>query len=199
MKSFLRFILLVTTVAQLTARPAHDRVGGLSHVDDPAQLLPVNPPTASAIEATLAGFEETSGIRILAQFHSKSPLPEQDAKPGVYMKTLATHLGVAQEGVLLVYFADEDDWRLWIGDDLAATFVGHSGTAQQLTRSGAIHETKEAFFVAAHIQAEDALSALKRITAAARPPSAAQRVRLQTEALLDLLTKKLGSHSPLMR
>ena len=162
------------------------------HLDDPAQMLPADPAAAPNLEARLAAFEQTSGIRILVQFHAKSPSAEEDKVPGAYMSALSRQLGTLPHGVLVVYFADDPDWRIWIGDDLAAKFAGRPGTVQELTANKAIHDVKEALLTAARTKADAAFAKLQKAAPPDRPPSAAQNLRLQTDALIDALVARLG-------
>jgi uncharacterized membrane protein YgcG len=162
-----------------------------AHLDDPAHLLQADPTAAPALEAKLAALERTSGIRILVQFHAKSPSAEEDKVPGAYMTALSRQLGTLQHGVLVVYFADDPDWRIWIGDDLAAIFAGRPGTVQELTENKAIHDVKEALLTSARAKADAALAALQKSAPPDRPPTAAQNLRLQTEALIDAVVSRL--------
>lgn len=107
------------------------------------------------------------------------------------MRTLAARLGTAQAGVLLVYFADVDEWRVWIGDALTPRFVGRPGTAEEFTRSGAMHDAKEAWLERVFTASEAAWVATKNAAPADRPPVPAQRIALQAEGLLDGLMRKL--------
>jgi hypothetical protein len=183
---FLAALLLGSTLAVLrAAAPA-------AHLDDPAQMLPPGSAAAPELEAKLAAFERTSGIRILVQFHAKSPSEEEDKVPGAYMSALSRQLGTLQHGVLVVYFADDPDWRIWVGDELAATFAGRPGTVQELTDSKAIHDVKEALLTAARAKAAAAFAALQKSAPAGHSPTAAQSVRLQAEALIDGLVGRLG-------
>jgi hypothetical protein len=107
------------------------------------------------------------------------------------MRTLAAKLGVAQRGVLVAYFADDDDWRVWIGDELTPRFVGRSGTAQEFTDSGVMHEVKEAFLQAARATGDADYARQQKTSRADQPPPPAQKLKLQTDALLDSLIFKL--------
>lgn len=130
------------------------------HVDDPSGMLKADRLGAIDLESRLLEYEAKSGIRILVQFHAKSPPAAEDQVPGAYMRALAERLGTRQRGVLVVYFADDPDWRIWIGDDLAAQFAGKSGTVAELTASKAIHDVKEALLASARAKAEAAYAAL---------------------------------------
>lgn len=150
------------------------------HVDDPGKLLPSNPAWSKAVDARLEAFERTAGIKILVRIHLKSPSAEEDKVPGAYMSSLSRKLGTHQRGVLVVYFADDPDWRVWIGDDLASTFAGKPGTVQELTDSDSIHDVKETMITTAKAKAD----------AASTGKSLAEKLALQTDALLDALIGK---------
>lgn len=164
-----------------------------AHLDDTAHVLPPIPGDLDVLEDRLAEFERTSGIKILVEFHEHSPTPEQDKVPGAYMRMLSGRLGVRQQGVLVVYFAEDSDWRVWIGDDLTARFVGKPGTVKQLTASGAIHDVKEAILAAARSKADAAVAALQKSLAGDESPSGAERARIQLDAVLEALMAKFGA------
>lgn len=161
----------------------------VAHVSDPAGLLAAERLGMIDLGAKLADYENRTGIRILVQFHAKSPSTAEDQVPGAYMRALAEQLGTRQHGVLVVYFADDPDWRIWIGDDLAARFAGKPGTVAELTSSKAIHDVKEALLAAAHTKAEAAFATLQKSSS----PTPAHRLLLQANALLDGLMPRLTS------
>ncbi len=115
--------------------------------------------------------------------------------PGAFMRALATKFGTEKKGALAVYFADEDDWRVWIGDELTPRFVGKPGTAKALTESGAIHEVKEAFLKSVQTTGDTEYKQQQETRAVANqlalPPG--QRIKLQTDAIIDGLIAKLQS------
>jgi hypothetical protein len=156
-----------------------------THVDDPGKLLPADAAWIKALDDKLDSFERTAGIKVLVQIHLKSPAEEEDKVAGAYMSALATKLGVIQHGVLMVYFVDDPDWRMWIGDELTPVFVGKPGTAKTFTASGEMHEAKEAFLKATFAKADAAFAALPKGTPA-------QHLALQTDALVDGLIAKLA-------
>lgn len=156
------------------------------HVDDPSGIASDGSGWAAGVERRLGSIEASSGIRIVLQFHAKSPTPQEDSVAGAYMKGIATSLGVAQKGVLMVYFADDPDWRIWVGDDLTSRFAGKPGTAAELTASGAMHEAKEAYLTGSVAKADARFQSDK----AARPTSA--KIAAEADTLLDNLCLKLG-------
>ncbi len=171
-----------------TAKP---EPGPAAHFDDPGLLLPTEPPRARAFNYKLANVERATGLRIVARLLAKSPSAAEDAQPGAYMRALAAKLGTAQRGALAVYFADENDWRVWIGDKSAAAFVGRAGTAAEFTESGLMHEVKEAFLQQAEAKGTADFAKQQRAATADKQPSPRQRLKLHTDALLDGLIMKL--------
>lgn len=167
--------------------------GPANHFDDPDKILPLEPPRAKYFNYKLANLERTTGLKLVARLHAKSPAKAEDAQPGAYMSGLAGRLGVAKDGALAVYFADDDSWRVWVGDALTARFTGRRGTAKELTASGAIHEVKEAFLKTAQATGNADFKKQQETLAAAQqpPPPPGQRVKLQTDAILDGLIFKL--------
>lgn len=155
-----------------------------AHIDDPGWLLPADAAWMKGLNAKLDAFERTAGVKVLVQIHLKAPPAEEDKVPGAYMRALAARLGVIRHGVLVVYFADDPDWRVWLGDELTPAFTGKAGSVKELTDSGVIHDVKEAFLKAAFAKADAAF--------AARPKGTpAQHLALQAEALVDGLIDKL--------
>ena len=174
--------------ALASAKPAP---GAAAHFDDPDGILPVEPPRAKNFNYKLANLERSTGLRIVARMRAKSPTEAEDAQPGAFMRALATQLATAERGALAVYFADEDDWRVWVGDELTSRFAGRAGTAQELTASGAMHEAKEAFLKAAVAAGDADYERQKKSLPPDRQPPPAQRIKLQTDAILDGLIIKL--------
>ena len=173
------------SVVTAKTEPAAD-----AHFHDPDALLPTEPPRARYFNFKLANVERATGLRIVGRMSAKSPSAAEDAEPGAFMRRLAAKVGTMERGAVMAYFADEDDWRVWIGDASAAAFVGRPGTAQEFSASGALHDTKEIFFPAA-MATGDADYKRQQETSRDNPPPPAQRVKLRMDAVLDGLIQKL--------
>jgi hypothetical protein len=154
-------------------------------------LLPTEPPRAKAFNTKLANFERITGVRIRARLFAKSPAADEDAKPGQFMRALAKKLGTEKRGAVAAYFADEKDWRVWIGDESASAFLGRTAAPADLVDDGAFHTVKDAFLTAAASAGDDAFARQQATAPASQPVPPAQRVKLQTDALLDGLIFKL--------
>lgn len=162
-----------------------------AHFHDPDALLPTEPPRARYFNFKLANFERTTGVKVVGRILPKSPTEAEDAQPGAYMRALAQKLGVGRRGALAVYFADQDECRVWIGDESTAAFVGRPGSAKELTASGAIHEVKEAFLKAARATGDADFARQQKSAPPDRPPPPRQQLKLQTDAVIDGLILKL--------
>ena len=162
-----------------------------AHFADPQNLLPASPPRARLFNHKLANFERASGVRVVAYLLEKSPPNTEGRKLNAYLHDLAEKLGVLQNGALVLYVADRDEWKLWIGDTTAPVFMGRSGTVKEFMQGSALHEAKQALLSAA--QADGLAAYNARIAAAAvdRPLSADQRLNLITGAVIDALILKL--------
>jgi hypothetical protein len=188
-----RPILWLTLLIAGWSSPVLQATEPVAYIDDPGRLLPSDPAWTKAGESKLAAFERTTGIRILVQFHPASPSAAEDKVPGLYMRTLAGKLGIERQGVLLVYFADDPDWRVWVGDELTANFSGKPGTVAELTASGAIHDAKEAMLAAARTRVAEAFAALQKTAPSDRPPTPDRYLALHTDVLINALMDRLSS------
>jgi hypothetical protein len=181
-------IFIVSTV--LLGRPARAADTTVSSIDDPGHLVTADAAWVAATQAKLDAFAHRTGIRIVVQFHAKSPPADVDQVAGAYMSALSRRLGLIQHGVLVVYFAEDPDWRIWVGDQLTSPFVGRPGDAVSLTKSGEMHKAKEAFLDAATAKADTAWAALPKSSAPIFP---GKRLTLHADALIDGLCAKLAT------
>ena len=167
--------------------------GPLAHFDDPDKILPTEPPRAKNFNFKLANFERVNGVRIAARVFAKSPTAEEDNEPGKFMKALAAKLGVFPHGAVAAYFADDNDWRVWLIGDSTKRFFGRPPTTADLKDGGAFHDVKEAFLKSAQADGDAAYAKQQADLAAAGqpPPPPSQRIKLQTDAVLDALIGKL--------
>lgn len=170
--------------------PGAAQPGPAAHFDDPDGILPTEPPRALYFNYKLANYERVTGLKIVGRLSAKAPPPAEDEVAGAYMRTLADKLGVARTGVLVAYLG-EDDWRVWIGDEVVPRFLGRPVAPGDLGEGGALHDAKDALITAALKEGDDAFAAQQQRALADRPPPPGQRIKLQTDALLDALLLKL--------
>ncbi|MBL9199486.1 MAG: peptidylprolyl isomerase [Opitutaceae bacterium] len=163
--------------------------GPAAHFDDPDKLLPTEPPRAKNFNYKLANFERATGVRLVARVFAQDPPAAEDNQPGKFMRALAAKLGTAKDGVLAAHFG-ADDWRVWIGDNRTAKFVGRPTTAADLGEDGALHQVKEKLLDTAQAEGDAAYEQQKKSAPPDKQPPPAQRLKLQTDAVLDALILK---------
>jgi cyclophilin family peptidyl-prolyl cis-trans isomerase len=178
-------------VAQARPYSGEREPGTTAHFADPDSLLPAEPPRSQYFNYKLNNFQRATGVKIVARLFAKSPPAAEDKVPGAYMRALAEKLGVARRGALAAYFAADDDWRVWIGDESTSAFLGRPATAEDLVVDGAFHKVKETFLDATHAAGDAAFLAQQKAAAPDRQPTSAQHLKLQTDAVLDGLILKL--------
>ncbi|MEI6052139.1 MAG: peptidylprolyl isomerase [Opitutaceae bacterium] len=165
--------------------------GPTAAFDDPQGLLPTEPPRAKNFNYKLFNLERATGLKIRTRLFAASPPPAEDAAPGQFMRALARQLGTEREGATVAYFADEKDWRVWIGDASTAALLGRPATAADLGDGGALHAVKDALLTAAQAAGDKAYTEQQKSAPPTSPPPPAQHLKLQTDALLDALITKL--------
>lgn len=116
-----------------------------AHIHDPDNVVSGNAEFIREMESRLTDFQSKTGIRVVVKYQAKLPTDAEDSAPGAFMRQLAAQWDVLENGVLEVYFLEADEWRIWIGNELTARFVGQPGTAAEFTASGAMHDAKEAW------------------------------------------------------
>jgi cyclophilin family peptidyl-prolyl cis-trans isomerase len=161
--------------------------GPTAFFDDADHLLPVEPPRARYFNYKLANFERTTGVKVVGRMFAHIPDPKADEVPGATMRALAATLGVAKDGVLVAYFADDKDWRVWIGDDLVPVFLGRPVADGDLKDGGALHNAKMKLIDDAIAKGDAVFATQQKNAPPDRPLHPYQQVKLQTDALLDAL------------
>jgi len=165
--------------------------GPAAHFDDPDKLLPADPPRAKNFNFKLANFERATGVKIYARVFAKFTPETPAQRPGNFAGSLAHRLGLAQDGILAIYFADTGKWGLWIGDNYVTRFMGRPGTVSEFMKDGAFHQAKQDFLAAAKAQADTYTAEAEKSAAPGKPITASQKIKYSTDAVLDALLLKL--------
>ncbi len=159
------------------------------HFDDPDNLLSPSPSRAKTFDTKLANVERATGVKLYARLFESFTPDTPNQRPGNYTGSLARQLHLPSDSVLAVYFADLDQWGLWIGDHLLEHFMGRSGTVQEFTRTGALHAAKQSLLTTAKTEAETAIAAAGKTG----PVSPGHKTKLLVDAVLDALIFKFES------
>jgi hypothetical protein len=173
------FLLLLAPLLLLGASCQHSSAPSAApaHFADPDRLI--SPESAQNLERRLLDFTRRTGHPVFLRLAAHAPPDTAGRKINAHVEALATQLGLAQDGVLVFYSADRDEWKLWLGDALLPVVMGRPGTAADFTPDGALHARK------------DALLAPAAKISAAQSPATERRLALACSALLDTLLPAL--------
>jgi cyclophilin family peptidyl-prolyl cis-trans isomerase len=153
-----------------------------AHFDDPDKLLPDDPPRADPFNFKLANVERATGLKIYARVLRKMDPADAKLQPGAIAKRYAEKLGVLKDGVVALYFADEDQWALWIADPLLPAFN---------PPGGALHDAKQAFLAPLKAQAEAYTDEMAKTLPPRQYVSRGMKIKYRLDAVLDGLILRL--------
>jgi cyclophilin family peptidyl-prolyl cis-trans isomerase len=128
-------------VSKAPKYPGEKVPGPKAHFDDPDKLLPVDPPRAANFNFKLGNFQRATGVQVFARVLAKSP-PYEDH----FTEELSKKLGLEENGVLAVYFADTDKWSLSLGRTTLAKLSGLEAHSPETTKSAAKARFLDKFF-----------------------------------------------------
>jgi cyclophilin family peptidyl-prolyl cis-trans isomerase len=152
--------------------------GPAAHFDDPAKVLPQDVPRAKNFNYKLNNFQRATGRRIYARVYPAFTPADAGQKPAAFTQQLAKSLGVYQDGVLAVYFADQDQWQVWVGDDLMPVFnPGHQRTM----------DVKNALFAAVKAKTAEYTGLARATRGPDKPLTPADLAKYSVDAMLDRL------------
>jgi cyclophilin family peptidyl-prolyl cis-trans isomerase len=164
--------------------------GPEANFDDPDHLLPTDPPRAKNFNFKLSNYDRATGRKVCARVYAKFAPEEIGQKAEAFAAALADRLGLDEDGVLAVYFADRDDWTLWLGERATSAFVGKAAPAKQLAEDGSLAKARQEFLGAARkltgryiAEAEEANPGQTILRA--------QKIKFATDAVLDGLLLRL--------
>lgn len=101
--------------------------GPAAHFDDPENLLPTDPPRARSFNFKLGNVERATGLRVYARVLGRFVPGPSGGTREAFALGLSQRLGLEEEGVLAVYFADAGEWALNVGRDVAPRFMRLTG------------------------------------------------------------------------
>jgi len=152
-----------------------------AHFDDPDLLLPQSPPRARGFVAKLANVERFTGLRLYVRLFGK-PSPSDSAKEtGEIAREFAQAFGAPTNGFAALYFADRDEWAVWIGDALLTRFNPDGAP---------LPEAKSAFIASARGRASALVADLSKMTPD-QPLTAQQKLKLLTDEVIDGAIERL--------
>lgn len=159
--------------AALVARAPRARA---LHFDDPEMLLPLDPPRARAFNFKLENFERFTGQKLHIRLLPRRDPADAGMQPGQLARRWAERCGIEHDGVAVLYWADRDEWALWVGDAVLNRF-NPSGIS--------LHEAKQAFIAGTQARATSAIASAGREASPDKPLSAGQKLKLTTDEVID--------------
>lgn len=152
--------------------------GPAAHFDDPAKVLPTEVPRAKNFNYKLNNFQRATGRRLYARVYPSFTPTDAAKTPAPFTQQLAQSLGIHQSGVLAVYFADQDQWQVWVGDDLMPRFnPEHRKTM----------DVKNALYAAVKAKAAQYAELARKTRGPDKPLTPADLAKYSVDAMLDLL------------
>ena len=156
--------------------------GPTAHFDDPDKLLPDDPPRADSFNFKLANLQRATGLKIYARVLRKIDPADAKLQPGAIAKRYAGKLGVLADGAMVLYFADEDEWALWIADPLLPAFN---------PKGADLHDAKQAFLAPLKAQVEAYTAEMAKTLPPRQTVSRGMKIKYRLDAVLDGLILRL--------
>jgi cyclophilin family peptidyl-prolyl cis-trans isomerase len=166
--------------------------GPKSHFDDPDKLLPLDPPRAQYFSYKLANLERMTGLKAYARIFAKFKPADATDTPDAFTARMAQSLGLADDGVLAVYFADTGKWCLKVGKNMAWRFVPGGEPGQLDVDPASLEAGIGKFFTDSHTrEGEYIAESQKPLAYFLQLP--ARHTKVTTDAILDELVFKLAN------
>ncbi len=175
------FAALVSKAPKYTAEKLP---GPKAHFDDPNKLLPSDPPRAANFNFKLGNFQRATGVQVFARVFAKSP-----ADTDRFMEELSQKLGVDENGVLAVYFADTNRWRLDFGRSTFAKLTGLEANSPESAKNAAKGRFLDNFFTNSKNR-EAKYQTQSAATLANSLQISGQRIKISVDAVIDELLLK---------
>jgi cyclophilin family peptidyl-prolyl cis-trans isomerase len=158
--------------------------GPKAHFDDPDKLLPSDPPRAANFNFKLGNFQRATGGQVFARVFAKSP-----ADTDGFMEGLSQKLGVDENGVLAVYFADTNKWSINLGRSTFAKLTGVDANSPETAKNAAKGRFLDNFFTNSKNR-EAKYLAQSAATLASSLQIPGQRIKISVDAVVDELLLK---------
>ena len=155
--------------------------GPATHFYDADKVLPQEIPRAKNFNFKLENFQRFTGQRLYGRTYATLPAAAEGAEkttPSKVTQKLARELGIAKNGALAVYFADKDEWYLWVGDDLLPKFNPEGKKTM---------ERKKELYVAAKTLAASYAELERKRRGPEKPLTPADLAKYSVDAMLDSL------------
>jgi cyclophilin family peptidyl-prolyl cis-trans isomerase len=158
--------------------------------DDPDKILPTEWNRARVFNFKLANFERFTGTKLTARIFAKAPADAEGDKLDSWLLREAERLGVKKSGAFAVYFADQDQWHLRIGDESVSQFI-RGPLGEKPSPATSLAEAVEEFLDDTRSRGAEFIAKAQASATPDKPVSASQKIKLKVDAVLDGLIFKL--------
>jgi cyclophilin family peptidyl-prolyl cis-trans isomerase len=153
-----------------------------AHFSDEDGILPAVPPREKSFNNKLSNFERFTEVKIYVRtFGAFRPSALGQSRPEL-AKTIAQQLGVEQNGVTALYFADTHDWELVIGDQPLKAI-------SKSTEEPNLSEWKKSLQTHAAETSEKLIASAEKSAPADKPLIESQRNYIRVAAMLEELVE----------
>jgi len=166
--------------------------GPKAHFDDPDRLLPTDPSRAQALNLKLANVERATGVKIYARVIARFVPAAPGGTPAAFAEALSQSLGLADDGILAVYFADRGAWTLAVGRSKVRWFTSGAADGGNGTGSTALEAAIDRFLGESRIREARYLEQSARVLPNFLQ-SPGQKIKVSADAILDGLLAKISS------
>ena len=161
--------------------------------DDPDKILPAEWDRAKNFNYKLVNLERFTGIKLAARVYAKPPAATQSGQLDAWLAKEAARLGVAKRGALAIYFADQDQWHIRIGEESASHFLQTGPNGEKATPATSVPAAVDDLLKAASVRSAEMIAAMIKRLPPEDPMTDARRIKLKADAVLDGLIFKLES------
>ncbi len=157
-----------TTLTPQQEAAARQARGEIAYFEDHAGVLPQAGVTATGLARLLSEHEQATGRRILGRIYGRFEPMHPGQTLGGFNRVSAEQLGVVNTGILVNYFAELDQWMIWLGEPLLPAFMGRRGTRDEFLENDGLMRQKDAYLEAAKQRAAQRVG----VASGESPPSA---------------------------
>lgn len=163
--------------------------GPKAHFDDPDWLLPTDPPRANSFNFKLGNLQRSTGVRLYVRLFARFVPAAAGDTADRQVAALAAALGLREKGALAVYFADRDEWHLYVGTALRERFTRETRGTQHRADNELAAQMDHVLSEARERNARYIESLKKNLPNILQIPG--QKIKVSTDAILDVIIPQL--------
>ena len=163
---------------------------------DPDSLLPAEWERARHFNFKLTNFTRFTGLHLAARLFKVRPEAARGPQLASWLQSEASRLGTSSKGALAVYFQQENQWHFLIGSASLPSFTTTNPLGLPLKSPLSTEDALAAFLADATSRADTTIATATSRLAPGESMTAARRLKLLADAVLDGLIFKLEAALP---